>query len=32
MAGITQEWQEADGETFEKVVEKAANILDVSIY
>lgn len=32
MAGIIGEWKKADGETFEQVVEKAAEILKVSIY
>lgn len=32
MAGIIEEWEQADGETFESVVYKAADILDVSIY
>lgn len=31
MAGITQEWEEADGETFESVVYKAAEILKVEV-
>lgn len=32
MAGIIEEWEQADGETFEQVVEKAAEILKVDIY
>lgn len=32
MAGILQEWEESDGEGFETVVEKAAEILKVDIY
>jgi AMMECR1 domain-containing protein len=31
MAGLEKEWQEADGETFEQVVFKAAEILNVRI-
>lgn len=31
MAGLEKEWQEADGETFEQVVFKAAEILNVKI-
>lgn len=32
MAGIIEEWERTDGETFEQVVEKAAEILKVDIY
>ena len=32
LAGIIEEWEQADGETFEKVIEKAAEILKVDIY
>ena len=31
MAGLEKEWQEADGETFEQVAYKAAEILGVEI-
>lgn len=31
MAGLEKEWQEADGETFEQVVFKAAELLHVKI-
>ena len=31
MAGLEREWQEADGETFEQVAYKAAEILGVEI-
>ena len=31
MAGLKREWQEADGETFEQVAYKAAEILGVEI-
>ena len=31
MAGLENEWQEADGETFEQVAYKAAEILGVEI-
>lgn len=31
LAGLEKEWQEADGETFESVVYKASEILNVSI-
>lgn len=31
MAGLVKEWQEADGETFEQVAYKAAEILGVEI-
>ena len=31
LAGLKKEWQEADGETFEQVVYKAAEILNVRI-
>ena len=31
-AGLEKEWEEADGEGFEAVVEKAADILGVEIY
>ena len=31
LAGLGDEWEEADGETFELVVEKAAEILGVEI-
>lgn len=31
MAGLKKEWQEADGETFEQVAYKAAEILGVEI-
>lgn len=32
IAGIVQEWEKSDGEGFEAVVEKAAEILKVDIY
>lgn len=31
LAGITEEWENADGETFETVAYKAADILGVEI-
>lgn len=31
LAGLEHEWEEADGETFEAVVYKAAEILEVEI-
>lgn len=31
LAGLGKEWEEADGETFESVVFKAAEILNVDI-
>ena len=31
LAGLEDEWKEADGETFEQVLYKAAKILDVEI-
>jgi hypothetical protein len=31
-ADILEEWEKADGENFESVVEKAADILGVKIY
>ncbi len=31
-AGLAQEWESADGENFEKVIEKAAERLQVQIY
>ena len=31
LAGLSQEWEDADGENFEGVVEKAAEILGVEI-
>ncbi len=30
-AGLGDEWEESDGETFERVVERAADILGVEI-
>lgn len=32
LAGLSQEWEDADGENFEGVVEKAAEILGVEIF
>ena len=32
LAGLSDEWEAADGEHFEAVVEKAADILGVEIY
>ena len=32
LAGMENEWDKADGETFEKVVTKAADILGVEIF
>lgn len=31
LAGLEDEWKEADGETFEKVLYKAADVLGVEI-
>lgn len=31
-AGLSKEWEEADGENFEAVVEQAAEILGVEIF
>ena len=31
LAGLEDEWKEADGETFEQVLYKAAEILDVEV-
>lgn len=31
LAGLEEEWKDADGEDFEKVVNKAAKILEVEI-
>ena len=31
LAGLKKEWEEADGETFESVVYRAADILEVEI-
>lgn len=31
LAGLEKEWEEADGETFESVVYRAAEILEVEI-
>lgn len=32
LAGIDKEWEESDADTFESVIEKAAEILGVEIY
>jgi hypothetical protein len=32
LAGLTEEYKAADGESFEVVIEKAAEILEVEIY
>ena len=31
LAGLSKEWEEADGETFEAIIYKAAEILEVEI-